>query len=65
MNYFGSLICDKVSYEISKITHLNTFKSAIRNWELSDCLCRLYKNYMEKIGSLLYQMETNSHGFYS
>ena len=50
MNYFGSLICNKVSYEISKITQLNTFKGAIRKWELSDCLCRLYRNYMGKTG---------------
>ena len=50
LQYFGSVIWDKIPIEIKNSTNLEIFKWKIRNWCPDECPCRLCQNYLYRLG---------------
>ena len=50
LQYFGSVIWDKIPIEIRNSVSLNVFKSKIRNWSPDECTCRLCRDYVYRLG---------------
>jgi len=50
LQYFGSVIWDKIPIEIKNSVSLSSFKSKIRKWSPDECPCRLCQNYLYRLG---------------
>ena len=50
LQYFGSVVWDKIPIEIKNSTNLSIFKNKIRNWCPDECPCRLCQNYLYRLG---------------
>jgi exonuclease III len=50
LQYFGSVIWDKIPIEIRNSESLSSFKSKIRNWSPDECTCRLCRDYVYRLG---------------
>ena len=50
LQYFGSVIWDKIPIEIKNSVSLSSFKNKIRNWSPDECPCRLCRNYFYRLG---------------
>ena len=50
ISYFGSVIGSSISVELRGINSFQVFKSEIKAWRPTNCLCRLCTNYTENLG---------------
>jgi len=50
LQYFGSVIWDKIPIEIRNSVNLSIFKNKIRKWYPDECTCRLCRNYLFGLG---------------
>ena len=48
--YFESVIWNSIPAELKGINSFQVFKSEIKAWRLTNCPCRLCKNYIENLG---------------
>ena len=52
ISYLGSKIWDILPDECKTIQNLDTFKIKIKKWKPENCLCRLCKIYIDRVGFL-------------
>ena len=52
LQYFGSVIWDKIPTNIKNSVNLSSFKNKIRNWSPDECPCRLCQTYLYRLGYL-------------
>ena len=50
ISYFGSVIWNSIPFEIRKASSYQIFRSEIKQWRRTNCLCRLCKNYIGNLG---------------
>ena len=50
ISYLGPQIWDMITVEIRNLTTISAFKREEKNWKLENCLCRLYKSYIQNVG---------------
>ena len=50
ISYLGPQIWDVITVEIRNLTTISAFKREVKNWKLENCLCRLYKSYIQNVG---------------
>ena len=50
LSFLGPKIWDLVPVELKQSETLYSFKLKIRNWESSECPCRICKTYIQQVG---------------
>ena len=52
LGYFGPKVWQMIPSEIKNASTLKIFKEKIKKWQVNNCLCRLCKKYVQRIGFL-------------
>ena len=50
VSYFGSVTWNSIPFELRKASSYQIFRSEKKRWRLTNCTCRLCKNYIGNLG---------------